>query len=54
MMTEDEFAQYLIRSYEDEVGAGAYFDRIATCYEEPGQRAKLECLARLEKKWPNG
>jgi hypothetical protein len=49
-MTEDEFAQYLIRSYEGEVGSGAYFDRIATCYEESGQREKLECLARLEKK----
>jgi len=50
MMTEDEFAQYLIHSYEGEIGSGAYFDRIATCYEEPGQREKLECLARLEKR----
>ena len=50
MMTEDEFAQYLLASYEEEVHAGAYFDRLATCFEEPGRREKLECLGRLEKK----
>jgi hypothetical protein len=49
-MTDDEFTQYLLASYEEEVHSGAYFDRLATCFEEPGHREKLECLGRLEKK----
>lgn len=50
MMTEDQFARYLVSAYEGEVGGHAYFNRLAACYEDSGQSQKLECLARLEKR----